>query len=985
MSGKYHILGRKRAVLLCGILGVCGVVAAAVSGVTLLGARAQEEGILTNTVSGAPESLRVAQRLPTAPMDAVIAANALVDAPVPAARVPLASLSALASVARNEIVTTREAEPVQANSVDIAMQQLLAQQNALALAQSAATRGSSAVPGDQALAASSQPPASESPMTTAAYVPPASSEVVFDASMLRGAVDVDLSRFSQSYGVLPGAYQVDLYVNDNWRGRRDVYFAPTRAGELQTWPCYDRALLDTLGFRWEDLRPQQQAALANGNELCAPLETFYPAAHAEYDSGLRRLDVTAPQSLLRRAAMRDEVDPAQWEDGVTAGLLQYRYNGLTRQAGGAQETSHYLSLTGGLNWGAWRLRHNGAFTHDATEGLGYASGSLYVERPLRDLKSHLTFGQTTTDGWVFDSMRFTGVRLGSDRRMRPDWEQQFAPVVHGTARTNARVRVEQLGYVVYETTVPPGPFALDDLPATGARGEMLVTVTEADGTEHSFTVYQTGMQEMLRPGQTDYALSFGRFRSDGLLARDPWMIQGNIRHGLSNSMTAYAGFLGAEGYSALALGAAFNLPIGSVASDVTLAQAGTLLGYSARAVYTHNLPAAGTYLNLSAYRNSATYFDSVQGFNIRNGMASDAVLQRRNQFLLGVNQRLPHEWGTISASISHRDFWTLPMREVEYQMDYSVVLQKKLTVGLSVSRNLNTLANRWNTQAMLTFSMPLGGVNNPTYLQTRYTHTDTAQSLMTGMSSAFGANNQAAYQIFATADKPKTGSVQPTGLANLSWRTSRATVSANAYAGRNSRQLGLGLSGSLVAFHGGLVLGGDTVGETTAIVRAPGAAGARIENRIGAGLDGSGKGMVYARPYRLNRIRLGSEGLPSDVQLKATEQQATPTAGAVVVLDYETDIGYSILVRARQVNGAALPFSATVMDASRAAVGYVGQGGQALVRVSQTQGILTVQWGVEADQRCTFAYAVDKTRKADANFRLLDEVVCQPGDGAAIE
>lgn len=44
--------------------------------------------------------------------------------------------------------------------------------------------------------------------------------------------------------------------------------------------------------------------------------------------------------------------------------------------------------------------------------------------------------------------------------MVPYSERQFAPVVRGIARTQARVEVKQNGYTIYNTTVAPGLFAL---------------------------------------------------------------------------------------------------------------------------------------------------------------------------------------------------------------------------------------------------------------------------------------------------------------------------------------------------------------------------------------------------------------------------------------------------------------------------------------------------------------------------------------------
>lgn len=62
--------------------------------------------------------------------------------------------------------------------------------------------------------------------------------------------------------------------------------------------------------------------------------------------------------------------------------------------------------------------------------------------------------------------------------MVPYSERQFAPVVRGIARTQARVEVKQNGYTIYNTTVAPGPFALRDLSVADSSGDLHVTVWE---------------------------------------------------------------------------------------------------------------------------------------------------------------------------------------------------------------------------------------------------------------------------------------------------------------------------------------------------------------------------------------------------------------------------------------------------------------------------------------------------------------------------
>ena len=66
----------------------------------------------------------------------------------------------------------------------------------------------------------------------------------------------------------------------------------------------------------------------------------------------------------------------------------------------------------------------------------------------------------------------------------------FAPTIRGVARSNAHVIVRQHGYVIYETYVAPGAFAITDLYPTAQSGDLEITVRESDGSERNFPIFR---------------------------------------------------------------------------------------------------------------------------------------------------------------------------------------------------------------------------------------------------------------------------------------------------------------------------------------------------------------------------------------------------------------------------------------------------------------------------------------------------------------
>ncbi|WP_163462628.1 fimbria/pilus outer membrane usher protein, partial [Klebsiella michiganensis] len=75
-----------------------------------------------------------------------------------------------------------------------------------------------------------------------------------------------------------------------------------------------------------------------------------------------------------------------------------------------------------------------------------------------------------------------------------------APTIRGVAKSNAKVTVSQNGNKIYESTVPPGAFELNDLSTTGYGSDLIVTIEESDGSTRTFSVPYSSVSQLLRPG-----------------------------------------------------------------------------------------------------------------------------------------------------------------------------------------------------------------------------------------------------------------------------------------------------------------------------------------------------------------------------------------------------------------------------------------------------------------------------------------------------
>lgn len=133
--------------------------------------------------------------------------------------------------------------------------------------------------------------------------------------------------------------------------------------------------------------------------------------------------------------------------------------------------------------------------------------------------------------------------------------------------------------------------------------------------------------------------------------------------------------------------------------------------------------------------------------------------------------------------------------------------------------------------------------------------------------------------------------------------------------------------------------------------------------------------MPYLTPYRLNTIELNPKGLSNDIVLEETSHNSVPTAGAIVLLKYKTDIGNSVLFNVRHPV-QELPFGTPLMDENNEIVGYISQGGRSFVHTKKEKGTLSLKWGTEDNQICQFNYELN-IEPLEKNSLRQHDAICQ--------
>ncbi|MBO3277694.1 fimbrial biogenesis outer membrane usher protein [Pseudomonas sp. Milli4] len=809
----------------------------------------------------------------------------------------------------------------------------------------------------------------------------------FNPAFLRGKEgrSVDLARFEHGNPVTPGSYRPDVYLNQNWIGRLEISARDGDAKGSSSSYCFKRADLASIGLNLDKL-PDAQAARALAEQDCVDIARLVPGARVDFNHADLRLDLSIPQAYLSRVA-RGQVDPRDWDRGVTAAFVDYNANAFRSEAGGSQQTQYYTGVNAGVNVGDWRVRHNGSYNRSSGDGATasrYDAVSSYAQRDVTRLKSQLTVGEYFTPADLFDSVPYTGVQLASDERMLPDSQRGFAPAIRGTAESNARVTVRQGGNVLYETTVAPGPFVIDDLYNTGYSGDLEVTVTEADGRERRFTVPFASVAQLLRPGVSRYSVVAGKYRDDRL-DDAPAFVQGTYQRGISNLVTGYTGSIVAEQYLAVQGGMALSTSLGAVAFDVTHSQAsglsearqmgGSPSGQSYRLSYSKLVEPTQTNFVVAAYRFSSEGYLGFGDYAQLRDESAFNTFRQRNRFQVNVSQPLGMNYGSLFLSGSAQNYWNADKGgDMSYQAGYSNGFRWG-SFSLSASRTQSERGDN-ETQYMLSVSLPLGRSAHAPYLSSTTTRSDNGDlNSQLSVSGALGEYNQFNYGVYGSRNRSDGGNSSDAGV-NMQYRAAKTNLSGSYSSGDGYNQTSLGLSGSVVAHPGGVTFS-QSQGETRVVVEAAGAEGARLLNSSGGQVDGDGYGVVSGlMPYRQNEVALDPKGTSEDVELQNTSQNIAPRYGSVVMLKYPTVTGKPLLLLLRDDSGQNLPVGAEVLDAEGNSLTLVGQGSRVFLRSEEKQGQLLVRWGEGPDRQCRVDYRMPKEQaRGGAPFQQA-EAVC---------
>lgn len=714
---------------------------------------------------------------------------------------------------------------------------------------------------------------------------------------------VNLSNFSNSSYVPPGTYLLDLKINGKIYYQREfTYIKESKSQKSNV--CIDDNLFESM-----DLYPNISSLFEKNSLGCWDMESNN-AVNIKMANGA--LDIKIPQAW-QRYSDPDWVPPSRWENGINGAITDYSLSSLWYNNDGVKK--HSLSSYGqsGINIGAWRFRTNYQYSNSkSNQEIDWKT--MHAYRPIPQIQSRIDFGELYLNSNIIDSFQFVGVNLSTDERMLPPSIRGYAPEVYGIAKTNAKVTITQNERVIYETTVPAGPFTINDL-RSSTRGTLDVKIEESDGSINKYQVEATVVPYLTRPGHIRYNTSIGYFSQGELDKKKRNFVTGDLSYGLSNKVSGYGGALISDDYQLISLGLARDLgEYGAASADITdiVYQLNNKqsTGASYRFSYSKTFEKLKSTITFAGYKFSSKSFMTVQQFinETKRNERSSPMLSEKNLYSISLNKRFfdDNEKYAFQAYLNYnyRNYWQGSSQKwfgasLSKSFDIFNIRGVSLNLGLSKMGVDSARETFWSLSANIPFDFGES---------IRYELRTDEKSITNNASYSNFIDSNNSYQIGTTSKGNDVG-------VNGSYHNTNAitNVDVNFHAmNANDSTIGATFRGGITATQHGVAMHNSNniynapriMVDTQGVADVPFNAGKAKTNFLGLGV------VTDFPSYSTVSTRIDVDSLEYDVQSNKSMSVGTLTEGAIGYRKFEVSEGKTLVAIVKLDEGQSPPFGA---------------------------------------------------------------------------
>ncbi|WP_099075446.1 fimbria/pilus outer membrane usher protein [Proteus alimentorum] len=722
-----------------------------------------------------------------------------------------------------------------------------------------------------------------------------------------------------------GFYHSFIHINNKKKMTKLLYFKRIDHNLI---PCFSIDDFKSLGIDIDFY------AISKENVEPIPLSDY--SIDFKYQFSNQKLNLIIPQkALINKESYTINED--DWDDGVTALFSQYSYWIKYHQKKSPEQK---LNLHSGMNMGAWRVRSQSGFNWRKDSHQSQLS-SIYAYRQINSFSSLFYGGKFSPTTRILSNDKIVGFQLISNNLIANNTLYANRPVIEGIADTQADVIIKQGDKIIYETTVPPGPFLLNSLPSIGSE-KLILEIKETDGRVKISTHYFTSLPNQLNKGSYQYNIISGTL-PDHPDNKRPLFLLGEFSYGLSQKITSYSAIKKWDNKQSYLSGLSLDLGIlGGLATNLSYEKdINNRFKYQFR--YQKNVPTTQTYFTseISFYR----YLD--------NHPSEDKV-QKNRSFSLSQNI---NALGYIS--FYYRD-------KIHYN------LSKNFELGTSISSSINRI--NYNFQYSLkkekylsdhffslNFHIPIGNDNHHHWInnQTSYQLNNKHFANSTNMGGTL-LNNNLGYSINYQHTHHHKRISNPFS-ANVRYQNNYQSYTFYGNKSENNYNLNFSVNGAIVLHSDGITLT-PRLGRTFALINTQGVAGIKTSFSSKAETDVFGNLILNnITPYRVNKVKLNATTIPQLAEAKYYSKSIIPTLGAISKIYFPIKTGYRVIFKSI----TPLPFASkvTVLDQGDNIIlhGLVTDNNLIFLSGINEHGLVKINWG--DDKQCQFHYKLDSDDK----------------------
>ena len=655
-------------------------------------------------------------------------------------------------------------------------------------------------------------------------------------------------------------------------------------------------LVSRTDLRTWRLRTPSTAGLRYQDEDYLPLDAL-PALRYRVDEASQTLIVNAPSGAFLPISIRGTQTAFAAPDPSPPGaFLNYDLTAARSNVATAESALLEPSLFG--RWGSWvsDFLERNAGGHDRLLRLDTTWTRDQPERATT-----LRFGDAITGAsslWG-GAVRFAGVQWGTDFATQPGLITFPLPTIAGATTLPSTVNLYVNGALRMSTSVPMGPFQLQNVPAISGDGQIQVVVRDLLGREQVITQPFYASPVLLRRGLQDFSYEAGVARENYGLASDDYghaLLVGSDRIGLSDNLTAdLHGELLAD-QQTLGIGGDWLAPSIGVAS-AAVAGSHSRQGTGGLAVLGFNRTARrftfGVNIQIADKRFTDVGSLGGQPTPIRMTRAYASVALGRLGSLSVVSARQDYGDGHVIDLSSIRE-------------DFQI--RRAGFLSLSVTRARATTSS--DTTVELTFTRSLGERTSATLDATSQDgHGQGLMQLQRNLPAGPGSG----YRVSAGMN----GS--PDGEAEYTWQTAAGSYDVDAQRLVGETQESASAAGG-VAFFANELFPARSINGSFAVVNVAGEPGVRVydDNQIVGRTNARGQVLVpNLLPYEDNQISIEQADLPLDAEIATVEKKAVPYFRSGTLVRFPVVHPHGALVTLVLAGGKDLPAGALVRVAGR--------------------------------------------------------------------